>query len=90
MIGHCDDSDWHGTNYDNGIDEQHVHIIYDGNEHDTDDNNENNEMLFAIGEHMIIPGSEHVSRNTSPKEWWRACLRGSTEFYPGLIHSDFW
>ena len=60
MIGHCDDSDWHGTNYDNGIDEQHVHIIYDGNEHNTDDNNENNEMPFAIGEPMIIPGSEHV------------------------------
>ena len=44
MIGHCDDSDWQGTNYDNGIDEQHVHIIYDGNEHNTDDNNENNEI----------------------------------------------
>ena len=69
MIGHCDDSDWHGTNYDNGIDEQHVHIIYDGNEHNTDDNNENNEMPFVIGEHIIIPGNEHVSYNTSPKEW---------------------
>ena len=29
-------------------------------EHDTDDNNENNEIPFVIGEHIIIPGSVHV------------------------------